>query len=189
MFPCVPGFEGSGTVVAYGGNLISGFMGWRLMGQRVAFAPSDARPECGSWCQYTIADAIASVALPDEVSFEQGALALVNPLTAVAMLELAAHGRHAAMVSTAAASTLGQMMVKIAPSKGLTLINVVRREAQVKLLKGTRYKPFFDVPLRSPSANLSTPRPSLSHGPQWWYLSRPSLSVQLNTTVVGVRIF
>lgn len=60
---------------------------------------------------------------------------MVNPLTACAFLEIAEEGDHQAIVLTAAASALGQMVNRLARSKGVQVINVVRRNAQVELLK------------------------------------------------------
>ena len=72
----------------------------------------------------------------DSLSLEQGAMAAINPLTAIAFLEIAREGGHKAIVLTAAASALGQMVNRLGRSEGVQVINVVRRDAQVELLKG-----------------------------------------------------
>src|SRR6266508_3089909 len=74
-------------------------------------------------------------ALDTSVSLEQGAMSVVNPLTALAFLTLAKEGRHKAIVQTAAASVLGQMVNRLCKSEGIQIINIVRREAQKELLK------------------------------------------------------
>jgi NADPH:quinone reductase-like Zn-dependent oxidoreductase len=69
------------------------------------------------------------------VNLEQGAMSAVNPLTATAFLEIARQGGHNSIVLTAAASALGQMVNRLGRKQGVRVINVVRREAQVDLLK------------------------------------------------------
>ena len=73
--------------------------------------------------------------LDKSVSLEQGAMAIINPLTATAFLEIAKKGGHKAVVLTAAASSLGQMANRLLHSQGLKVVNVVRRDEQVALLK------------------------------------------------------
>jgi NADPH:quinone reductase-like Zn-dependent oxidoreductase len=73
--------------------------------------------------------------LHQSVSLEQGAMSAINPLTAIAFLEIAKEGGHQAIVQTAAASSLGQMVNRLGQSEGVQVINVVRRDAQVELLK------------------------------------------------------
>jgi NADPH:quinone reductase-like Zn-dependent oxidoreductase len=70
------------------------------------------------------------------VDLDQGAMSIVNPLTAMAFLELAREGQHETILQTAAASALGQMVNRLFERQGFQVINVVRREAQVELLKG-----------------------------------------------------
>jgi NADPH:quinone reductase len=78
----------------------------------------------------------ACLTLPDGVSAEQGAAAFVNPLTALGFVETMRADGHKAMVHTAAASNLGQMLVKICREDGIELVNIVRSPAQVAILKG-----------------------------------------------------
>jgi NADPH:quinone reductase-like Zn-dependent oxidoreductase len=73
--------------------------------------------------------------LNESVSLEQGAMSIINPLTASAFLEITKDGGHKAIVLTAAASTLGQMVNRLGQSEGVQVINIVRRDAQVDLLK------------------------------------------------------
>jgi NADPH2:quinone reductase len=128
--PVVPGGEGSGTVVAVG----PGAMGRYFMGKRVACLSNGEGD--GIWAEYVVASTKGGVfPLDESVSLEQGAMAVINPLTASAFLEITKDGGHKAIVLTAAASALGQMVNRMARSAGVQVINVVRRDAQVDLLK------------------------------------------------------
>jgi NADPH:quinone reductase-like Zn-dependent oxidoreductase len=76
------------------------------------------------------------IPLNKNVSFEKGAMLLVNPLTALAMLEIAQHGKHRAIISTAAASALGGMIIRLGKRHNIPIINVVRRQEQVDWVRG-----------------------------------------------------
>ncbi len=127
--PVAPGFEGSGTIVAVG-------KAWWLrpyLGQRVACGtPDDGN---GTWAEYMRTPAMRCIPLQPKVSLAQGAMLIVNPLTAWGLVELARTGRHAAAIQTAAASSLGLMIVRHARRMGLPLINIVRRAEQVAILQ------------------------------------------------------
>jgi NADPH:quinone reductase-like Zn-dependent oxidoreductase len=128
--PIVPGNEGSGTVVAVG----AGPMGRYLLGKRVACLHQGQGD--GVWAEYVLVSAKGgALPLHKSVSLEQGAMSAINPLTACAFLEIAQDGGHQAIVLTAAASALGQMVNRLGRSAGVQVINIVRRDAQVELLK------------------------------------------------------
>jgi NADPH:quinone reductase-like Zn-dependent oxidoreductase len=127
--PTVPGWEGAGTVVASGGGLLAGW----LNGKRVASALRDDRD--GTWAEYFVADARDCVPLKRQVTTDQGASLIVNPFTAYGLLQSARKGRHRAAIQTAAASQLGRMLLAMAKDTSYAVINVVRRDAQVDLLK------------------------------------------------------
>jgi NADPH:quinone reductase len=127
--PVVPGIEGAGTVVATGGGLMGRF----LLGKRVACVAS-AQGD-GVWAEYMLTTANYAFPLGDSVELEQGAMSIANPLTALAFMEIAQKGGHKTIVNTAAASALGQMIQRQAKSEGILVINVVRRQEQVELLK------------------------------------------------------
>lgn len=127
--PTVPGWEGAGTVVASGG----GFLASWLKEKRVACALRDDRD--GTWAEYFAADARDCVPLKRDVTTEQGASLIVNPFTAYGLLQTARKGGHRAAVQTAAASQLGRMLLAMANESRYPLINIVRRDAQVDLLK------------------------------------------------------
>lgn len=128
--PVVPGGEGAGTVVAVG----PGAMGGYFLGKRVACLSDGERD--GIWAEYVVASTQGGAfPLNKSVSLEQGAMSVINPLTASAFLEITKKGKHEAIVLTAAASALGQMVNRLCRSEGIQAINVVRRDAQVELLK------------------------------------------------------
>lgn len=129
QFPAVPGIEGSGTVVAAGTGLLPRF----LLGKRVACAA--APTSGGTWAEYMATPARRCVPLKRGVSLGQGAMLLVNPLTALAFFDIAKRGKHAAIVSTAAASALGRMIARLGARNGVPIINIVRRQSQVELLR------------------------------------------------------
>ncbi|QDU87934.1 Alcohol dehydrogenase [Pirellulimonas nuda] len=127
--PTVPGWEGAGTVVASGGGLLA----WWLQGKRVACGNQDDRD--GAWAQYMAANAAECIPLKQGLTLEQGATLIINPLTAVGLLATARKEGHAAAVQTAGASQVGRMVVRLAKEAGYPLISIVRRDAQVELLK------------------------------------------------------
>ncbi len=127
--PVVPGFEGSGRVVGSGGGLAA----QALMGLRVAF--SAAVDGDGTWAEYARVPVQQCIPLLPWVSDAEGATAIVNPLTAHALVQLARKQGHEAIVQTAGASALGRMLVRSCKREGLPLISVVRREEQAGLLR------------------------------------------------------
>ena len=133
--PIVPGFEGSGVVVATGGGALARLQ----LGRRVSC--SSLPTEGGTWAEYMLASAAGCVPLRRSVSLEEGATLLANPLSAWLLLEMARRGGHRAAVSTAAASMLGRMLLRLAIRFRYPVIHVVRRQEQVDLLRslGSRH--------------------------------------------------
>ena len=121
--PLPVGNEGAGTVVAAGPDAAA------LIGRRVALLGGSM------WADYRVADAAAVVELPDDVSTHEGAALFINPLTALSMVETMRAEGHSALVHTAAASNLGQMLVRICAADGIGLVNVVRRAEQAQVLR------------------------------------------------------
>jgi NADPH:quinone reductase-like Zn-dependent oxidoreductase len=119
------GNEGAGTVIAAGDNEFA----QSLVGQRVACVPGNA------YSQYCIADAGMCLPLGD-ISAQDGASAFVNPMTALGFVETAKMEEQGAIIHTAAASNLGQMLVKICQEDDLPLVNIVRKAEHVDLLSG-----------------------------------------------------
>ena len=152
--PVVPGFEGSGEVVAAGGGWMARF----LVGRRVAFAAGDGD---GTWAEYAVAPAMRCVPLRGGVDLDQGATLLTNPLTAWVLATRARREGHRAVVLTAAAGALGQMLNRLFPRQGQAVINVVRKPAQVDALRSAgaahvldSSRADFDESLRKLSAEL-----------------------------------
>jgi NADPH:quinone reductase-like Zn-dependent oxidoreductase len=153
--PAVPGWEGSGTVAASGG----GWLARSLVGRRVACGgQSDAD---GTWAEYYVAPAKQCFPLRRGIDFEQGATSIVNPLTALGLLELIRRGRHRAAVQNAAASQVGLMMTRLCRKRGIPLVHIVRREEQAEILRsmGERHvldssAPAFGDRLRDVTGNL-----------------------------------
>lgn len=128
--PVVPGGEGSGTVVAAG----PGPMGRYYLGKRVACLSKGEGD--GIWAEYVVASTQGGVfPLDKSISLEQGAMSIINPLTASAFLEITKDGKHNAIVLTAAASSLGQMVNRLGRSEGVQVINVIRSDAEAEILK------------------------------------------------------
>ncbi len=119
------GNEGAGEVIAAGDS----DMAQALIGKRVACVPGNA------FSQYALADATMCLPLGDH-SAEDGASAFVNPMTALGFAETARMEGQQAIVHSAAASNLGQMLNRICQEDGLALVNIVRKQEQVDLLKG-----------------------------------------------------
>ena len=138
------GNEGAGTVVAAG----SSDAAQRLLGKTVAIAGG------AMYAQYRAIDAGACLVLPEGATARDGASSFVNPLTALGMVETMRREGHSALAHTAAASNLGQMLVKICLADGIPLVNVVRKPDQAELLRslGAEYvcdssSPSFDADL------------------------------------------
>jgi len=127
--PTVPGWEGTGTVVATGG----GFLARWLRGKRVACALR--RDRDGTWAEYFLAEADNCIPLKADLPTDQGASLIVNPFTAYGLLETARRGGHRAAIHTAGASQLGRMLLAMAAEANYPLIHIVRRQPQVELLR------------------------------------------------------
>ena len=132
--PAVPGWEGAGIVVESGGGLI----GRWLKGKRVACGGQSDND--GTWAEYYVADVNHCIPLSNGVSSEQGATLIINPLTAIGMVQLAERIGAKALVQSAACSQVGRMVQVLARRKKLPLINIVRREEQVQQLESTGEK-------------------------------------------------
>jgi NADPH2:quinone reductase len=119
------GNEGAGTVVAAGSSAAA----QALVGKTVGIAGG------AMYSQYRAVDAAACLVLPEGATAKDGASSFVNPLTALGMLETMRREGHSALVHTAAASNLGQMLVKLCLADGVPLVNIVRKPDQEALLR------------------------------------------------------
>jgi len=120
------GFEGTGVVVATGEGAPSS-----RIGQRVSFFAIDS----GTWAEYALTDPNVCVEVADALSDEQAASLLVNPLTAIAMIDLTARAKTGAVLLTAGASQLARMMIPLAASRGIAPVAVVRNPAHEPALR------------------------------------------------------
>jgi NADPH2:quinone reductase len=125
------GNEGAGIVVAAGANPEA----QALMGKAVAILGGEM------YATYRTVKAKAALPLPAGATPADGASCFVNPLTALAMVKTMQMEGHKALLHTAAASNLGQMLNKICLADGVDLVNVVRSDEQTKILKdiGAKY--------------------------------------------------
>ena len=123
--PMPAGNEGAGTVVAAGSSEAA----QRLLGKKVAAAGG------AMYSQYRTVGLSLCLELPEGLSAEQGASAFVNPMTALGMIETMRMENHVALVHTAAASNLGQMLNRLCQEEQVPLVNIVRRPEQEALLR------------------------------------------------------
>ena len=119
------GNEGAGVVVAAGSSPDA----QQLLGRTVAMLGG------AMYAEYRCAPLANCLPLPDGTAARDGASCFVNPLTALGMVETMRREGHTALVHTAAASNLGQMLQKICLSDGVSLVNIVRRAEQAELLR------------------------------------------------------
>ena len=123
------GNEGAGTVIEAGSNVR------HLLNKKVAMSGG------AMYTQLRKLRARDCIVLPDDATAADGASAFVNPLTALGFTETMRAEGHTAIVHTAAASNLGQMLNRICLKDGIPLVNIVRSEAQAVILRdiGARY--------------------------------------------------
>ena len=121
------GFEGVGRVVAGNGDAAQA-----LVGQRVAFLGTGS----GTWAGHALSDAALCIPLDARLRDEDGAALIVNPLTAVALIERVRASRSKAFVLNAAGSQLGRLILGLARDEGLSAIAVIRRPDDADELRG-----------------------------------------------------
>lgn len=119
------GNEGAGVVVAAG----SAPAAQALLGQRVALLGG------GMYTQFRCVPVEQCLLLPADATSADGASCFVNPLTALGMVETMRREGHTALVHTAAASSLGQMLLRICQKDDIAQVNIVRKPEQVTLLR------------------------------------------------------
>lgn len=119
------GNEGAGTVVAAG----SSDAAQALMGKKVTGLGGEF------YAEYRMLNVAQVMELPAGASARDGASCFVNPLTALSFPETMRMEGHKALIHTAAASNLGQMLNKICIADGVDLVNIVRKPEQEKILR------------------------------------------------------
>ena len=125
------GNEGAGTVVAAGDSPEA----QALLGRVVGMFGGEM------YSEYRCLPTAMCLPLREGFTAEQGASCFVNPMTALGMVETMRMEGHSALVHTAAASNLGQMLNRVCIADSVDLVNIVRRPEQVKLLRelGARF--------------------------------------------------
>ena len=123
------GNEGGGVIVDAGKNAKD------LIGKTVGVAGG------AMYSQYRCLPAMSCLVMNEGTTSAEAASSFVNPLTALGFTETMKLENHSALVHTAAASNLGQMLVKICLADDIPLVNIVRKEEHVELLKnlGAKY--------------------------------------------------
>ena len=125
------GNEGAGTVIAAG----SSDAAQALMGKTVGMAGGEM------YAQYRCMNAMMCLELPEGTTATDGASCFVNPMTVLGMVETMRAEGHTALVHTAAASNLGQMLNRLCIEENVDLVNIVRKPEQEQILRelGARY--------------------------------------------------
>ncbi|MFZ1907794.1 MAG: zinc-binding dehydrogenase [Burkholderiales bacterium] len=120
------GNEGAGVVVKAGASPGA----QALMGKTVALIGG------AMYSQHRCVKAALCMVLPKGTTPAEGASCFVNPLTVLGMVETMRREGHSALVHTAAASNLGQMLNRICIKDGIALVNIVRKQEQEDILRG-----------------------------------------------------
>jgi NADPH2:quinone reductase len=125
------GNEGGGVVVKAGASP----QAQALLGRTVGVLGGSM------YAQYRVLKHFQCLPLPEGTTAADGASCFVNPLTALGMVETMKLEGHTALLHTAAASNLGQMLNRLCIADGIPLVNVVRRPEQAALLReqGAKY--------------------------------------------------
>ena len=128
-FPLIPGIEGSGAVVASGGGAIAAMR----KGKRVSC--TSINKHGGTWAEYLVTSAMNVIPIDKNISFEEGSSLIVNPLTAVAFVDIAKKYSKKTIVNNAAGGALGKMLHKYAFANDVNVISIVRSKSQYDALK------------------------------------------------------
>jgi NADPH:quinone reductase-like Zn-dependent oxidoreductase len=131
--PLPVGNEGAGIAIKAGADVQA------LIGRTVA-----ARSNRGMYAQYRVVKASDCLLLPQGTTARDGASAFINPLTVLGMVETMHREGHIALVHTAAASNLGQMLNRVCLADGIGLVNIVRSPRQAEILRRTGAKYVLD---------------------------------------------
>jgi len=137
--PCGLGFEASGEIVELGEGTPESFLH-----KRIAFN-DDVHSENfqGAWRQFIVLQAVPQtfIVFGDHIDYTQISSVFVNPLTVVGFLDVAKKQGYKAIVHSAAASSLGKMVIKLFKKNDVDVINLVRKDEQIEQLQkiGAKY--------------------------------------------------
>lgn len=120
---CVPGFEGSGIVVATGNDKAPK----ALLGKKVScFAQDDAD---GTWAEFFLTKTDNCIVLNNEIDMDQAACFSINPITAFGLFEIAMQRKSKAIIQNAAGGQVCRFISSLAKKHKVKVINIVRKEA------------------------------------------------------------
>jgi len=134
VLPATPGFEGTGMVIETGNSPEAK----ELMGKRVSFFSQSDKG--GSWASHIPVNTGDCIIIGDELPSDMAACFSVNPFTAYAMVELASERTSKAIIQNAAGGQVARFINVLAGLKGIEVINIVRKEEQISMLKTLGYK-------------------------------------------------
>ena len=118
------GNEGTGVVIRAGATATD------MLGKTVAMSGGAMH------AQYRLIPKADCLVLPDGMEASDRASAIVNPFTALTMLETMRGEGHSALIHSVGASNLGRMLIKLCREEGVGLVNIVRSEEQAQMLRG-----------------------------------------------------
>ncbi len=126
-YPVIPGIEGSGIVIDGAGVFAK-----RLISKQVICSPSH---KGGTWAEYMVTTAFKCIVAPKGLDLDAAATCIVNPLTALSLVEFAKKNKHQGVVINAANSNLGHMMIKLCSKFNIKVVALVRNAKQEETLK------------------------------------------------------
>jgi NADPH:quinone reductase-like Zn-dependent oxidoreductase len=118
------GNEGAGVVIKAGSSAAA----QALLGKTVAILGG------AMYAQYRTLKVAQCLVLPAGTTPREGASCFVNPLTSLGMVETMRREGHTALVHTAAASNVGQMLNRVCIEDKVKLVNIVRKQEQADIL-------------------------------------------------------
>ncbi len=142
--PVPLGIEGAGIVESAGASEAA----QSLIGKTVALMGG------AMYSEFRVAKADQCLVMPNGITPAEAASSFVNPLTALGMVETMRIEGHTALVHTAAASNLGQMLNKLCINEGIDIVNIVRSQQQIDLLKSLGASYVCDSTLATFNADL-----------------------------------
>jgi NADPH:quinone reductase len=136
--PVVPGFEGTGTIIAKGLNVCGD-----IIGKRVSFF--NQQNNSGAWAEYAVVNAHDTILLEYDLPVEQAACLFVNPFTAYALVEHVLENQHQAIILSAANGQVGEFIRYFAGKHGIAVINLVRKQEHIELLAKNGVKNVLNI--------------------------------------------
>jgi NADPH:quinone reductase-like Zn-dependent oxidoreductase len=143
-FPIIPGHEACGIITQAFSDEDKD-----LVNKFAAFWAN------GTICEYIKINKQDLIILPEDFNSSQGAVAYVNPITATGLVDTVKSHNTKAFISTAANSSIGIMINKIAKAEGLTVINVVRSKSRVEEMQSLGFEYVLDSTDEGFKSNLS----------------------------------